>query len=117
MAPRRERTVRLLAVRPAPRHPPERTGRAGQGTLADRVRLPRTQARPGPGPLRGPLLDRLAPPRHVDRCRPAVPDLASPDQPKSPWADLSLYALLRELQYLLATWLGFCPLCHALVPP
>ncbi len=28
----------------------------------------------------------------------------------------SLYGLLRELQYLHATWLGFCPLCHALVP-
>ena len=37
-------------------------------------------------------------------------------RPKSSWADLSLYAVLRELQYLLATWLGFCPLCHQLVP-
>jgi hypothetical protein len=72
---------------------------------------------PGPGPLRGPLLDRLAPPRHPRRSRPALPHPASPGEPKNPGAGLSLYAVLRELQYLLATWLGFCPLCHQLVPP
>ena len=31
-------------------------------------------------------------------------------------AGLSLYAVLREVQYLLAIWLGFCPLCHQPVP-
>ena len=48
---------------------PEATGLGGarapgQAALADRARLPRAQGRPGPRPLRGPLLSRLAPPRH-----------------------------------------------------
>ena len=36
--------------------------------------------------------------------------------PKSRWADLSLYAILRELEYLVATWHGYCPLCRQPVP-
>ena len=52
---------------------------------------------------------------HAERAALAQ-DLAGPDEPKSSWADLRLHQLLRELQYLLVTWLGFCPLCHAFVP-
>ncbi|RLK09564.1 DDE superfamily endonuclease [Micromonospora sp. M71_S20] len=50
---------------------------------------------------------------------PQPPNCSSPNygrHPQSNGADLSLYAVLRQLQYLLATWLGFCPLCHQLVP-
>jgi len=54
--PGRHRTVRLLAVHPAPRHPPRGPGPQRQGPLAHRRRLPRTPDRPRPGPLRRPLL-------------------------------------------------------------
>jgi SRSO17 transposase len=33
-------------------------------------------------------------------------------RPKSPCAGLTLYAVLRELQTLLATWAGVCPTCR-----
>ena len=66
--------------------------------------------------LRGPILDRLAPPRHSRHGRPTIPHPTTDSPPKSGGADLSLYTVLRGLQYLLATWLGFCPLCHQLVP-
>ncbi len=49
-----------------------------------------------------------APPRHPGR-RPTVPDRTAADPPRSSGAHLSLYAVLRQLRYLLATWLGFCP--------
>ena len=91
MAPDGPRAHRLLAVQPARRHPAGRTGPAGQDPLADRARLPRTQDRPRPGPLRGPLLHRLAPPRHPRHRRPPVPHRAA-DQPKSGCAGLTLYA-------------------------
>jgi site-specific DNA recombinase len=76
-----------------------------------RARRPRTQARPGPGPLRRPQLCRLAPPRHPDRGRPSLLHPAAPG-PKSPCAGLTLYAILRELQTLLAVWAGACHTCH-----
>ena len=53
-------------------HPDRRAGPAGQDPLADRARLPRAEDRPGPGPLRGPLVHRLAPPRHPRRPRPGL---------------------------------------------
>ena len=53
------------ARRPARVHPDRRTRPAGQDPLADRARLPRAETRPRPGPLRRPILDRLAPPRHA----------------------------------------------------
>ncbi|MFI2645766.1 hypothetical protein [Streptomyces sp. NPDC018610] len=46
----------LLDFEPACRHPGRRPGAVGEDALADRARLPRAQARPGPGPLRGPHL-------------------------------------------------------------
>ena len=60
-----------------------------------------------PGPLRGPHLRRLAPPRHPGHRRSVVHHPAA-DQPKSGCAGLSLYAVLHELQALLATWTGTC---------
>jgi hypothetical protein len=116
VAARRHRTIRLLAVRPAPRHPADRPRPTRQGPLAHRARLPRTEDRPRPGPLRRPLLQRLAPPRHPRHRRPALPHPPAPHPPKSRWAGPSLYAVLRELQYMIATWLGTCPTCHQLVP-
>ena len=110
MAGRGRRAHRLLALRPARGHAAGRAGPAGQDPLADRARLPRAEDRPGPGPLRGPHLPRLAPPRHPGHRRPAVRHPAA-DQPKSGCAGLSLYAVLRQLQALLATWTGTCTVC------
>ncbi|MBY8851164.1 transposase [Saccharothrix sp. MB29] len=111
MAHRRTRTHRLLALHPAPGHPTARPGQDRQDPLAHRTRLPRTQGRPRPGPLRRPLLAGLAPPRHPRLGRPG--DLHHPaPHPKSPCAGLTLYAVLRELQHLLAAWTGVCHTCR-----
>ena len=91
-------------------HSAARAGAAGQDPLADRTRLPRVQDRTGPGPLRGPHLARLAPARHPGQRRPAVHHPAT-HQPKSACLGLTLYAVLRELQTLLATWTGTCAVC------
>src|SRR5258708_33118476 len=40
------------------------------GRHSDRARLPRAENRPGPGPLRGPLVHRLAPSHHPGGPRP-----------------------------------------------
>jgi hypothetical protein len=58
--------------------------------------------RPGPGPLRGPLLDRVAPARHPRRPRPGLLHHA-PHRPKSPCAGMALYQVLHELQIVLAS--------------
>ena len=116
MATRRARAHRLLAVHPARRHPAAEPGPPGQDPLADRARLPRTEDRPRPGPLRGPLLHRLAPPRHPGHRRPPVPHRTAADQPKSSCAGLTLYKILHQLQVLLATWTGPCPTCHQRPP-
>ena len=110
MARRSGRAHRLLAVQPARRHPHRGTRPAGQDPLADRARLPRTENRPGPGPLRRTLLPWLAPPRHPRRPRPGVLHPAA-HRPKSPCAGMSLYQVLHELQIVLALILGACPLC------
>src|SRR4051812_11798155 len=110
MAARGHRADRLLALRPARGHAAARARPAGQDPLADRTRLPRAEDRPGPGPLRGPHLHRLASPRHPGHRRSAVPHPAA-HRPKSACAGLSLYAVLRRLQTLLATWTGTCTVC------
>src|SRR3954451_17704293 len=71
------RASRLLALVGARGHAAGRAGPAGQDPLADRARLPRAEDRPGPGPLRGPHLHRLAAPRHPGHRRPAVPHPAA----------------------------------------
>src|ERR671922_161402 len=100
-APRRRRAHRLLAVQPARGHPAAHPGAPGQDPLAGGTRLPGAQDRPGPGPLRGPLLHRLASPRHVGLPGPGLLHPAAAG-PKSGCAGLTLYAVLRELQLLLA---------------
>src|SRR3954453_8745223 len=115
MATGGRRAHRLLAVQPARRHPAGRAGAAGQDPLADRTRLPRGKDRPRAGPLRGPHLHRLAPPRHPGHRRLAVSH-HSASRPKSRYAGLSLYAVLRELQAVLATWTGVCITCGQPAP-
>jgi hypothetical protein len=110
MAPRSRRAFRLLALGPARGHPGRRAGAAGQDPLADRARLPRAQDRPGPGPLRRPLVHRLAPPCHPRRPRPGILHHAQ-DRPKSGCAGMTLYQVLHELQIVLTLILGACPLC------
>ncbi|OAH09866.1 hypothetical protein STSP_68650 [Streptomyces jeddahensis] len=90
----------VLAVRPARRHPDRRPGPPGKDPLAHRARLPRTQARTGPGPLRRPLLAGLAPPRHPGHRRPCLPHRAAAG-PKSRHTGLTLYQILDALQNLL----------------
>src|SRR6266540_4826902 len=105
MAARRTRTGQVLAVEHGRRHGAEDHGPAGEDPVAGRTRLPRTEHRPRPGPLRGPLVRRLAPPRHPRRARPGVLHPAAPGPgagPKSGCAGLTLYAVLRELQLVLA---------------
>ena len=89
--PPEPRTRPVLAVQPARHHPETPTGPTGQTTLAHRARLPRTQNRPRPGPLRRPHLARLAPPRHPRLRRPRLLHPATP-RPKSPCAGMTLYA-------------------------
>ena len=83
MATRHTRTHPLLAVHPARRHPPGRSGPRRETTLADRTRLPRVEDRSRPRPLRRPQMGRLAPPRHPRRSRPRLPHPATTG-PKAP---------------------------------
>ncbi len=83
----------LLDIEPARHHTGRRPGAVGEDALADRARLPRAQARPGPGPLRGPHLARLAPPRHPRHRRPGIPHPRAA-RPKSPHTGLTLYQVL-----------------------
>ncbi|MGW6413435.1 hypothetical protein ACWF95_41410 [Streptomyces vinaceus] len=117
MADQPGRTRSVLAVRPACRHPADHPGPPGQAPLAHRARLPRDETGPGPGPLRGPHLHRLAPPRRprLRRARPLHPATTG-RSPKRHGVGLSLYRIVRELQTLLATWTGACPTCHRDIP-
>nr|WP_305136216.1 hypothetical protein [Streptomyces sp. Ncost-T10-10d] len=87
--------------RPQPPSIPSRPGKTG----------------PGPGPLRRPHPERLAPPRHPRLRRPRLlhPPAHHP-VPKGDGAGLSLYQVTRELQLLLAAWTGACPICHRNMP-
>lgn len=77
--------------------------------------LPRTQARSGPGPLRGPVLARPAPPRHPRDRRPRVSHRTA-SGPKSTWTALTLYQILGTLQDILRCWTGTCTTCHQPLP-
>ena len=90
--------------------------RLAKNALAHRARLPRTQNRSGPGPLRRTLLHRLASPRHPRHRSPPLHHPATARQPKSTWGSLSLYGILKELQRVLAAWLGYCPHCRQRAP-
>src|SRR5919199_6607275 len=110
MATRRTRTGQVLVVQHGHPHLAETPGAAGEDPLAGRARLPRTQNRPGHRPLRRPLLRRLAPPCHPRRARPGLLHPVAPG-PKSGYAGLTVYAVLRELQRLLAVMAGACHTC------
>ena len=69
-----------------------------------------------PRSLRGPQLPRLAPPRHLRLGRSRLPDPGTP-APENQGGSLTLYALLRELQRLIACWHGHCPTCRRPLPP
>jgi hypothetical protein len=77
--------------------------------------LSRVEGRAGPGPLRGPLLQGLAPSRDAGVGRPRLRHAAAPG-PKSGCVGLTTFAVLRELQLLLACWAGACPLCLRRLP-
>jgi len=94
---------------PCPQTPHQDTRPPGEDPSADRTRLPRTQDRSRPHPLRRPLMDRLAPPRHPGFGRPSLPHRTTPDQPKSSWGGLTSYKIIQQLQALRATWTGRCP--------
>ncbi|WP_434090731.1 IS701 family transposase [Streptomyces hirsutus] len=111
----RGRAGRLLDDEPARHHPGRRPGAVGEDALAHRARLPRAQARSGPGPLRGPHLARLAPPRHLRHRRPGIPHPPAA-RPKSRDAGLTLYQVLAALQDLLRCWTGTCTTCGRLLP-
>ncbi|CAG6398058.1 hypothetical protein SCOCK_630003 [Actinacidiphila cocklensis] len=117
MARQGTRTGPVLAQRPARGHPADHPGPAGPTPLAHRARLPRDEAGLGPGPLRRPHIQRLAPPRHPGL---RGPRLLHPAQtghrPKRHGVGLSLYQVVRDLQLLLATWAGACPTCHRDIP-
>src|SRR2546429_7407606 len=105
------RTGQVLSVQHGQTDVSEDPGPAGEDPLADRTRLPGTQDRPGHRPLRRPLVRRLAPPRHPRRARPSLLHPAAPG-PKSACAGLTLYAVLREPQALLAPMAGACHPCR-----
>src|SRR6266545_1348457 len=96
--------------------PMEELARLAKIRWRGRARLPRAENRPRPGPLRGPLLPRLAPPCHPRRPGPGLLHPA-PDRPKSACAGMALYQVLHELQIVLALILGACPLCRQPVTP
>ncbi|AKZ53615.1 hypothetical protein SAM23877_0566 [Streptomyces ambofaciens ATCC 23877] len=109
--------VQFWLSKPALRHAAGHPGAAGQAPLAHRTRLPRDATGPGPGPLRGPHLSRLAPSRHPRLRRPRLvhPATTGPS-PKRHGAGLSLDQVVGELQTFLATWVGACPTCHRDIP-
>ncbi|GGW47546.1 hypothetical protein GCM10010381_36030 [Streptomyces xantholiticus] len=115
VARRRRGSHRILAVQPAGRHPDHRPGPSGQSPLAHRARLPRTQARPGPGPLRRPVLARLAPPHRPHDCRPCLPHRTT-SGPKSTHTGLTLYRTLDALQGILRCGTGICTTCQQPLP-
>ena len=65
--------ARLLPDPRARRRPPGRPGAGGRHALGDRGLLRGGQGRGRPRPVRGPLLDRLAPPRHAGHAGARLP--------------------------------------------
>ena len=96
---------------------------ARQAAPADRARLPRAQAVPRSGPLRGPHLPRPAPPPHLRQRRPRLPHLLPPAgrarylPPSGGGSLISLYQAQRDLQTALACRHGRRPTCRRGLPP
>src|SRR5271155_1127350 len=106
MALQAGRADQVLAVYPPRRHRAEGSRPPREAALADRARLPRTQRRARPRSLRRPHLPRLEPPRHARVRRTRVPDPGTTTMPANPGGSLTLFAVVRELQTLLACWHG-----------
>jgi SRSO17 transposase len=114
---RRLRARRLLAFHAARGYPDRRAGAAGDDPVAHRARLPRTQTRPRPGPLRRPHLPWLAPPHDPRHRRAPVHHPPAPDRrPKSSRGSLSFYETLRELKTAVTRLLSCCPYCQRAGP-
>src|SRR6202049_896166 len=79
MAAGREGADQILVRQPSRRHLLRATGRSDQAALADRARLPGTQAGTRPWALRGPRLARLPPSRHPLHRRLRLPGLRAGD--------------------------------------
>jgi SRSO17 transposase len=109
------RAGQVLAGQPARRHPAGAAGGSGQAALAGGARLPGIEGRARPGSFRGPLLAGLAPPRDPGVGRACLRHLGAAG-PKSPCVGLTTFAVVRELQLLLAGWAGACPLCLRRLP-
>ena len=140
MAAGREGADQILVRQPARRHLLRAAGRSRQAALADRARLPGTQAGTRPWTLRGTRLARLPPSRHtVHRCL-RVPDLRAGDDsplrtvpprcsrnlpfptvtdPEAPpirperHIPNSIATMRRRLTVALARSLDRCPCCNA----
>jgi DDE superfamily endonuclease len=108
--------VKYWLSKPARRHAARAARRPREHPLAHRARLPRAQRRARPRPLRGPLLARLASPRHARLPRPRLPHPRTP-APETRGGSLTLFQLVGELQRLLACWSGTCPTCRRRLPP
>jgi hypothetical protein len=111
----RARAGQVLAGQPPRDHLPAAAGGSGQTALASRARLSRAERRARPGSRRGPLLAGLASPRHPGLGRACLRHLGAAG-PKSGCVGLTTFAVLRELQLLVAGWAGACPLCRRRFP-
>ena len=87
---RRAGQARFLPHPRRRRHRPRRSRPGRRHTLGDRGLLRGRQGRGRPRPVRGPLLDRLAPPRHARHAGPRLPRRAAQGRrrgasPRSTW--------------------------------
>jgi SRSO17 transposase len=88
-------------------------GAGGEGPVVGGAELPGDEGRAGAGPLRGPRLGRVAPPRGAGdarvrvRRRPAAAKRGRRDRPR-----VSVPQARRLMQELLLCWAGWCPVCH-----
>lgn len=113
--PGRPRPGAVLEARPGTPAPAPASTDSDIPSADNRAQLPRTQARPGPGPFRRPLLERLAPPRHPGHRRPRVPHRTAAG-PKSRHTQLTLHQILDALQDVLRRWTGICTTCRQPLP-
>src|SRR5665648_849549 len=111
MARRPRPAQRLLDLQPARRHAARAPGAPGPAALDDRARLQATQGRTRARPLRGSLLDGLAPPHRAGHRRPRLSHPRAPT-PFSPAAGLTLPQTVLLLQPIFKCWAGRCRTCQ-----
>ncbi len=116
MATRQARTHRLLAVQPARRHPTARPGPASRrsagasNTTTANSKTASASTTSKAAPTSAGTATSPSPPLAQAFC--TLLRL----RPKSRCAGLTLYAVLRELQHLLAIWTGACHTCKRPYP-